>query len=314
MILASCSGLIVSYDRETGNRIWEYDVKDDGTAQTFHGEPTRFDGSLFIAADGAGGHVYRIDAVTGDVLWKWHSTAGVSSDLNVIDSTLVLVTDDNRLTTLDISTGDVRWQTESTEQDRHIAPVKPTPAFNGGLLIFGRPDGRVTGHSLAEPQPLWETWLPSGVTTDLVTYADGVILGTFDGYMYRLEAGGQLAARAEIGAVPTYRWMVEHGLIIGLTGVEGGERELIALDAITLEEAWRLRSPDPKGWTSAQPAWGWDLVLVGNAAPALYAVEPQTGRINWFAATDHPPRTVTVDGDELLIGTFDGTLNVYRRR
>lgn len=294
--------------------MWQYDVKRDGRGQTFHGEMTRRDGSLFVAVDGAGGYVYAFDPLTGDVLWKWRSAAGVSSDLIVHGDTLALVTNDNRLTTLNVATGTLYWQTEATQQEgRDIAPVKPTPVFLDGELIFGRPDGRVAGFRLSNPEPVWETWLKTGVTTDLVVSGDAVFLGTFDGHVYRINASGSVVKQAQIGSTPTYRWMVIDDLLIGLTGISGADRELVALDALTLEQKWRLRSPGPKGWTTAQPAWGWDAVLVGDAEPALYAVDPRSGAIRWRAATDHPPRTVSADGDEVFIGSFDGTLDVYRR-
>ncbi|MEJ2721399.1 MAG: PQQ-binding-like beta-propeller repeat protein [bacterium] len=311
--LASCSGLVVSYDRRTGERIWEYDVKADGDAQTFHGELARRDSSLFIAVDGIGGNVYRFDSRTGDVVWKWRSNAGVSSDLVLRGDTLVLVTNDNRLTTLDAATGWVYWQTEAAEGSRSIAPVKPTPTFLNNELIFGRADGRVAGYHLSSSEPLWETWLPAGVTTDLVGSGDAVILGTLDGSVCRLDTDGDIVGQVQIGATPTYRWMVIDGFLIGLTKVAGADRELIALDANTLEQRWRLRSPHAKGWTTAQPAWGWGSVIVGDSEPALYAVDPRSGEIRWRAKTDHPPRTVSVDGNELFMGTFGGTLDVYKR-
>jgi outer membrane protein assembly factor BamB len=225
----------------------------------------RFEGSLFVAADGIDGHVYRFDSRTGEVLWKWRSAAGVSSDLIVHEDTLVLVTNDNRLTTLDITTGAVYWQTAATEESRDVAPVKPTPTFLDDTLIFGRPDGRVAGYRLSSPEPVWETWLPAGVTTDLVVFRKAVILGTLDGHVYRLDAGGHIVAEVQIGATPTYRWMVNEGVLVGMTGIAGPDREFIALDPLTLDEAWRLRSPDRKGWTTAQPARAWDSVLVGDS-------------------------------------------------
>jgi outer membrane protein assembly factor BamB len=312
--LASCSGLVVSFDRKSGRRIWQYDVKRDGNAQSFHGEMAGREGTLLVPTDGEGGYVYRFDALTGDVLWKWRSAVGVSSDLIAREDTLVLVTNDNRLTTLDVSTGALVWQTGATEQEqRDVAAVKPTPAFLHDELIFGRPDGRVAAYHLASPEPIWEKWLPAGVTTDLLVSGDAVVLGTQDGRVYRLDAGGNVLGQVRIGSTPTYRWMVIDDLLIGLTGISGADRELVALDALTLEEKWSVRSPGPKGWTTAQPAWGWGAILVGDAEPAVYGVDSRAGTIRWRAATDHPPRTIAVDGREAFIGSFDGTLDVYRR-
>jgi outer membrane protein assembly factor BamB len=54
------------------------------------------------------------------------------------------------------------------------------------------------------------------------------------------------------------------------------------------------------------------VVLVGSEEPALYALDPDSGQILWRAVTDHPPRTVSVDGDQMFVGTFGGMLNAYR--
>jgi outer membrane protein assembly factor BamB len=311
--LASCSGLIVSYDRASGERLWQYDVRQDGGARSFHGEMVRWDGSLFVASDPTGGHIYRIDALTGHVVWKWRTEKGVTSDLLARDDRIVAVTVDNRLTELDPRTGELLWQSDAVQAQR-FAPVTPTPVFLGDALVFGRADGRVSYHAMPQSAPLWETWLAAGVTTDLLVVDDAVVLGTADGTVYRIGPEGQILREVKLDTMPTYRWMLAGGpVLVGMTGVTGPLRELVALDPVTLDALWSEATADPEGWTTAQPALGWGLVLVGNAEPALYAFEPMTGELRWRADTDHPPRTLTVDGDELFVGTFDGTLNVYRR-
>lgn len=303
----------MNYRRSDGTRLWVYDVKQDGDAQTFHGDMVRHQDGLFVAADPTNGLVYHFEAASGELRWYWDSVAGVSSDLFVHDDRLVVVTLFNELTALDVATGYELWRSEPVDASG-LSPVTPTPVAIEDDLLFGRADGRLSLHTAESGTTIWTRDLGAGISTDLLRLEESVYLGLDDGRFLRVDpATGETEGYVALDFFPSYRWFAtEPGVVVGMTGVDGSERHLIGIDPVSMEILWNLESPDERGWTIAQPGLGWESVLVGNREPALYAVDVSTGHIRWRAGLDHPPRTVKVVEDDLYIGSFDGMLSAYR--
>jgi outer membrane protein assembly factor BamB len=314
MTLASCSGQVVSYRRSDGKRLWVYDVKADGAAQSFHGDMNRYGGGLLVASDATEGHIYLFDEESGDVRWKWPSRSGVSSDLIVHGGRVVAVTFDDELVSLDARTGEELWRTEASEGQSDL-PVTSSPVVWDDDLIFARADGRLSRHQSKSGQVLWTSETGAGASTDLVTFRDHVLCGLSDDRIIGFDpANGEIVAETFLEGTPYSRWFVVGDRdLVGLTGLEGPGRRLVCVDGSTLELRWTLAAPTDEAWTIAQPALAWGHILVGTNSPALYAVDPNTGEIAWRALTDASPRTVKVVDSDIYIGSFDGTLNAYRR-
>lgn len=274
----------------------------------------RHDDRLFVAADPDEGHVYAIEWKTGDVIWSWPSGSGVSSDLMVVEGRVIVVTLVNELVALDAETGDELWRTEGVEGAR-AAPVTPTPVIVEGDIVWGSADGRLERRKVEDGEVVWDRQLEANVSMDLVLQTDDVILGVDDGRMLRIDpSDGRTMAEANLGAMPAYRWLpAGDNLLVGMTGVSGTERLVVGIDARTLEIKWLLEAPDGFAWTSAQPAVAWGSVLAGTGEPALFAIDPETGDIQWKADVEKSPRTIKVVGKDIYIGTFAGTLLAYRR-
>ncbi len=303
----------MSYARGTGDRLWSYDVTTDGSAQSFHGDMTRHEGSLLVASDPIDGHIYSFNEKNGELRWKWASDSGVSSDLFVVDDRVIAVTLANELVALNVDDGQLLWETEPSYEDDRSIPITSSPVEWDGNLVFARADGRLSCHSINDGQTVWTTTLGASPSTDLVVVGEHVVCGLADGRLIRFDpANGSVLAEYALDVAPTYRWHVtnDNGLV-GLTGVEGANRRLICVDGTTLKSRWSLSPPDGEVWTIAQPALAWDHVLVGSDLPALYAIDPANGNVRWSAYTEHPPRTLRVVDDHIYIGTFDGTLNAY---
>ncbi len=295
--------------------MWSYDVKDEGTAQTFHGEMVLHDDRLFVAADPVGGHIYSFDPISGERYWLWSAESGVSSDLMVVDNRLIAVTLDNELIALDVTTGELLWTSEGAGEIRGASPTTPSPVVFEGDLIWGRKDGVISRRNVATGEVIWSTLLGSEIGTDLFLHEGALILGLADGGLLRIDpADGERLAETEIGAVPTYRWLpAGKDLIVGMTGIVGNFRRLICLDSRTLDLKWSITAPEDHGWTSSQPTIAWGHILVGTNEPMLYAIDPESGETIWTVEVPKSPRTIKVVDDHIYIGTFGGTLLAYRR-
>lgn len=84
------------------------------------------------------GNVYAVDAVTGDIKWKFTRTA--ESDCSapvVVGDNLLFTCDDGRLYSLDKLTGKKKWVTGNKK------PEVSTPAIADGMAYFLSDDGKV---------------------------------------------------------------------------------------------------------------------------------------------------------------------------
>jgi hypothetical protein len=306
--------LIVSYDRDTGQRRWTYDTSTDGSAQQFHGEMVRHEDQLLVPADPIGGHLYAFDEATGALNWKWPSQTGVSSDLLVVDDYVIAVTLANELVALDVYTGENVWTTDGAPDVRGIHPTSPTPVVVDNDLIWGRKDGWLSRRNVDTGEVLWMQDLTAEVSTDLLFHGGRVILGTSDGQLRAINpVDGTSLAATMFEMAPTYRWLpVDERLVVGMIGEGGSGRELVCVDAETLEVKWTLSAPSNNTWTTSQPTVARGLVLAGTDEPLLYGVDPESGKVTWTSDVEKSPRIIKVVDDRMYVGTFAGTLMAFR--
>lgn len=311
VVFASCAGSVTACDRATGETRWQLDVLQDGIAQSFHGEMTVVDGILYVASDPDQGHVYALDVVSGDVLWKWASGTGVSSDLLAHDDRLLAVTLDNELVALGRYDGAVLWRTAPTERMRTV--VTPTPVILVEDVLFARADGVLSRRHLVDGAVQWERSFEAAVTTDLTLVDEGLVLGFEDRRLALVSPeDGSVLRSVELSGTPAYRWFFDgSGRLIGMTDLVGPQRRLICVDLTTFEILWSAAPPDDQEWTTAQPMLLEDSVLVGTTASELVLVSKSDGSRSESFAVEQPPRVTRLENSHLYVGTYDGMLLVY---
>lgn len=322
VVIASCSGSILAFDREDGSLRWTVDARLEGEPRAFHGEMTRTeDGLLLVGSDPIGGSIYAIRMESGEVMWQWPSGAGTSSDLLVAGSSVIAVDLDHRVVALSLAEGRELWSAAPVEElapDRF--PATSSPLLWEDRVLLARADGSFTGVRARDGRLETLAELDAGPSTDLTRVGDRCFLGLQDGHVVLLDPHtGELAAESWLEDVATYRWWpidldLGHAIVIGHTGFDGPERRLVALDASTLEVRWERRPREPdSAWSTAQPAIVGPWILVGHTNAVIEAIDPRTGETQWELPLDHVPRVILADGADLWVGSTDGHL-VARRR
>lgn len=166
--------------------------------------------------------------------------------------------------------GGVRWSFQTG------ATVRATPAVTGDRVFAGSGDGRLYAIDRASGKPVWKYDAGSPV------HASPAVAG---GLVVSATLGGRIFAVDE--ATGTLRWSVMTGAPLPLnTGFAGG---------------WDLyvSSPAVVGAT----------VVIGGRDGGVYALDLQTGRRLWRAATHGRVRaTPAVGHSTVIVGSFDGRI------
>ncbi|MFH0759809.1 MAG: PQQ-binding-like beta-propeller repeat protein [Bacteroidota bacterium] len=184
--------MVACYNRNTGQLIWEQEVKDIPGSPA---SPPRVSDDTGLAAPTMavdGKRVYAIFA-TGDVIAfslegkkVWGRNLGVpnnhyghSSSLQVWENKLVVQYDTNtggRMLALNTATGETIWD---VERPVHIAWSSPALIDAGGKIqIVTSADPYVSGHDLETGAEVWKVEAMMGEVGPSVAYEDGLVFAT----------------------------------------------------------------------------------------------------------------------------------------
>jgi len=187
VLVGSCKGTLTALDAETGELVWQYDIATDGEQSNFHGDALVTEGMFLIGTDGMGiGHLYAFDLYSGEVMWKYPDTRGVSTDIKRHGDTVIAVTLGEEVLCLDLFTGVPMWTSPgdgaSGDRDFNLSPaVTETRVFYGAL------EGRVDAYDIDSGEPAWSQALGSRVTTSVVAHEGYIFAGTDDGVIWSLD-------------------------------------------------------------------------------------------------------------------------------
>lgn len=105
------------------------------------------DGTVIVGSDD--GHVYAVDAVTGDKRWQFETGGPVTSSPAVFDGTVFVGSADHSLYAIEIENGRLEWQFQ-TEDPVRCSPTVGKDAWGGSyeplespMVYVGSDDGRV---------------------------------------------------------------------------------------------------------------------------------------------------------------------------
>ena len=184
--------IVACYNRNTGQLLWESEVKDipGSPASMPRVDPETGLAAPTMAVDGV--RVYAIFA-TGDVIAfdldgnkVWGRNLGVpnnhygySSSLQVWENKLVIQYDSNtkgRMMALDTSTGKTIWD---VDRPVHISWASPALIeVNGKIEIVTTSDPYVSGHDLNTVAELWKVEAMMGEVAPSIAYEDGLVFAT----------------------------------------------------------------------------------------------------------------------------------------
>jgi len=277
---------VFAFDQATGERRWRAPIDEDiGRALAVS------DGLVYVSARG----VSALDVETGDE--EWTDSTDTSWGLAYADETVYAASGGGGpLVALDAETGEQRWRREvHTITTPTVAEGRVFAAGNGTLLALDAETGDTE----------WtETIDPGGGPP---TVADNTVLvGT---------RGGLFAHDTETG---TRTWSLEGNFrgtdissahsTLYLTGRQEDGEEWISR-ALAVETA----TGDIQ-WSQAEEELGAGSTVVTNdtvyvtTQGRLYALDRETGEVDWWLRFQWPVSSPAVAGDTLYVGSASGEL------
>lgn len=335
MVLVASSGLdaLLALDAATGGERWRFAC--EGPPRL----PPACDGTrVFLGSDD--GRVYGLDLASGRERWRREpparrlvlgngrliSTWPVRGGPVVADGTLYVASGlygfmGTFIAALDPATGAERWCASGDGSgwnvQQHFSPAFAGIAPQGSLVVAGDlvlvPGGRTppAAYDRATGALRWQRlsdriW-DKGLGSSQVTVAGGMFVTT--GGVHRIEDGQPLCPVAN-GAVDTdtlwtvgtdrrlYAWALPPVVVAG-----GGQKK-----AWNLTERWKV-AVDPAPVAVATAAGGRVYGWSAQDEVLAFAVDAQGARLAWRQKVVGTPRTITVAGERILVGTAEGWLH-----
>ncbi len=136
-VAVASDGLLVAYDRQ-GRERWRRRLGEpcDYAAPLYH------DGALYVGT--AAGHLWKLEAASGSVLWRFQATGPLSGRPLLADGRLFIGDNSGRLQTVGADSGELlgSFRTEGE--------IQGSPVRLGNRIVIGSRDHRVYGLELLE--------------------------------------------------------------------------------------------------------------------------------------------------------------------
>lgn len=324
---ASRAGLVMAFDRESGKRLWTFDVRDNGTGSLLDGlnfwssETARVSGGvsqgydkIFIGTEN--GDVVALNPDTGELVWRVKVKGEVIASPAAGEGYVLVNTSAGYLFALHPDTGEQRWM---HEQESSLLSLRGTsePVVASGGVIFGSGAGKVSVLIADKGVLAWDAAIavPKGAT-DLSRMVDvDATPIVVDGTVYAIAFNGELVAlELRTGRVmwkreyASFRDMVVEGNSIYLVDSVG---KIFAIDRRNGLEQWAQLGLHKHFLTG--PAVYKDYLAIGDVEGNLFWLDKNTGE---FVAQESYGSGFYVQGvssaDELVIQTRGGKLSLIR--
>lgn len=231
--------------------------------------------------------VRALDAATGREIWRFGLAEGSDASMGQIavhDDAVYVGTRDHRVYALDLADGQVRWVTDIGPEWQHLSIVRGVTATADTLYVAVDQWRAENGH-------VSSGWIVA------MERSTGRVL-------WRTQSGtGQ--QRLNVSGAPTL-W----GRLL-LASDELGN-SFFAVDRFTGKEVWRHWGARDRFGPAQSPTVVEGVGYVGSHDLAIYAFDPQTGRIHWRTPVRASIRSFAVCKD-LIFANHDGLVVLDRR-
>jgi eukaryotic-like serine/threonine-protein kinase len=184
VFIAGYNGKIYAYNTETLAPRWVYPR--EGYVEPFVGGLVESGGRLFVG--GADGHVYALDAATGDRLWEFATGDKIWATPVVDGDTLYIGSFDKNIYALNTADGREKWRYTTD------GSIMATPLVDGGTVYIGSFDRYLYALSAADGSLKWrfqgENWFwARPVVSNGNVYAGGLDTKI---YVLRADTGSEV--------------------------------------------------------------------------------------------------------------------------
>lgn len=225
-------------DATTGDLEWTFET--DGGAGAVPA-PTVADGTVYVPGNLDESTLYAVNATAGTEQWRVETEDKVGVPAAVEATTVYTVDRGNVIYALDAATGEERWRRAMSVDLWRAGPVAAD-----GQVYFGTVDGTIVALGAAEPTVHWEQPVEFDIEHP-VAVADGTVIA----------AGGQGRVAALDATTGEINWtrstvdgpyttlgapaVTDEAIYVGVTRATESA-PLVALDAATGEEQWRIET------------------------------------------------------------------------
>lgn len=338
VVVGTWTGLVIALNAKTGAEIWQVDAKEFDT-NMITGGIQYHDGRLYvpmatksvilavlqISCCQSHGSLVTLDSANGNEIWRFHGTEeasrvninrmapnGVSIwstpllDLarnQVIVGTAQNLTQpttdmENSVVAINMDDGSVNWVFQATTND----------AYNATCDVDGEPINQCDGPDLD-----WD--VITAILTKNSQGRDIIIAGDKKGSVYQLDPGtGTLNWETRLGAggkLGGIHW----GMAVDDTQIYASIADVTAAKSSVIDSAL---GTDLVGWSSLDVP----MIQVPNAMPGIYALNKDTGTVNWEIHDTHFYGNTMVDSiysaalsvtnDVLFAASLDGVVKAFR--
>jgi len=182
--LISGNSVIVSYAGDKKYSLASYNLlkgeinwrRNYGYIQT---SPILKDGSIYFG--NLYGSFYKVDASSGQRIWKYNSKAPIHSTCAVTDDKAVFGNDDGIITCLSTNDGSLLWKNETGK------PLISTPMINEDVVYIGGDDSNYYAIKISDGSAVWKNNMHSKIIGGSALYnGEQLVFGCVDGNVYSL--------------------------------------------------------------------------------------------------------------------------------
>ncbi|KTF13009.1 outer membrane protein assembly factor BamB [Pseudoalteromonas sp. H105] len=320
VFVASRDGDIEALSVETGDTIWNTDVRDNSTfwpwesdiSAKLSGGILQAYGKLFVGSEH--GYLIALDRETGEVVWRKNVPGEILAAPAAGDGLIFVNLGSGKLLALHPDTGEERWSHEQEVPPLTLRGQSSPTVANGGVLV-GLETGKLSVLISESGYSAWsaEIATPKG-SSEFERLVDVDTRPLISGpYAYAIAYNGNLAAvDIRSGNIvwkreySSYREIAMDALTIYVVDSDG---VVYALDKTSGIERWS--QPALRGWYLTGPAVAGNYLALGDQEGNLHWLNKESGELvsrEDFDSSGFFIEPIVVD-DKLILYTRDGEVS-----
>lgn len=289
------SGALVALDRAAERPRWRFQ-----TGGAIFGTPVVAGGIAYFGS--ADTKVYAIDAANGGFVWAFLTQDVISNSPAVAGGVVYVGSEDGTLYALDARTGALKWRRAMG------GPVAAPPRVSNGIVYDGSDSGALYALDAATGELRWAYATGEAITARATLEDDVVYIGSLDQSVYALETNPEQQTGQALWSFRT-DWGIPREVVVSQGRVYViANTQAYALDAASGKMIWRFENST--GLIGSPVVMGDQIFVTGMEE--LIVLEATTGReVSRTPSSLSTPRAgLSVNGDKLLVGHTDGTLQL----
>jgi polyvinyl alcohol dehydrogenase (cytochrome) len=338
IVVGTWTGFVIALDAKTGEEIWNVDAK-EFAVNMITGGIQYHNGRLYVpmatksvilavtqfSCCESHGSLVSLNSATGQEVWRFHGTQeatrvninrmspnGVSvwstPMLDIARNQVVIGTAqnltqpttamENSVVAINMNNGDVNWVFQATAND----------AYNATCDVTGEPINQCDGPDLD-----WD--VISAILTQNSQGEDIIVAGDKKGSVYQINpANGEVLWETRLGAggkLGGIHW----AMAVDSNQIYAGIADVTAKKSSVIDSAL---GTDIFGWTSLEVP----MIQVPNAMPGIYALDLDSGTLNWEIHDTHFYGNQMVDSiysaglsvtnDVLFAASLNGVVKAFK--